>query len=70
MSQNNCNDNDYIELTCPEFDPALDKPAEAASHATQNREEVHDTGGFTDQNSTRPKSQPQQIPTDISETPE
>ena len=68
MSQNNCDDNDYVELTCPEFDPALDEPVEAASHATQNKEETGNTGGFTNQNSTRPKSQPKSIPTNKPES--
>ena len=70
MSQNNSNDNDYVELTCPEFDPALDEIPETASHATQNEEDTGNTGGFLDQNSTRPKSQPQSISTDIPKSSE
>ena len=71
MSQNNSNDNDYVELTCPDFDPALDKPTEeAASHASQNQEQSDNTGGFIQQNSTGLEFQPHPIAADISDSSE
>ena len=68
MSQNNSNNN-YVELTCPDFDPALDEPIEAASHANTSQESTANTGSFDDQDSTGLEYQPRSISLGIPETP-
>ena len=68
MSQNNSN-NDYVELTCPDFDPAIDEHLEAASHANTSQESTDNTGGFNYQDSTGLEHQPRSISPGTPETP-
>lgn len=65
MSSNDI-DTDYVELSCPDFDPDLDPIQEATSHAQPTEEEgTTPTGGFDTENTNRPNHQPDQVQRDI-----
>ena len=67
MSQENSS-NDYVELTCPDFDPALDGPIAVALHADTSQKGTTNTGGFENEDTNRIEDQPRPVSPRIPET--